>query len=70
MGRTRNIGKVEPVPKVWLTKKELAAYLGVSERYIETAINNDPRIDLFRLSNKIVLYDRSNIDAVIRRSKV
>jgi len=69
MARTRNIGKIMPVPKVWLSKKELAAYLGVSTRYIEVNINTNPKVDLYRMSDRVVLYNKENIDLIIRRSK-
>ena len=69
MARTRNIGKIMPVPKVWLSKKELAAYLGVSTRYIEVNINTNPKLDLYRMSDRVVLYNKENIDLIIRRSK-
>ena len=69
MARTRNIGKIMPVPKVWLSKKELAAYLGVSTRYIEVNINTNPKVDLYRMSHRVVLYNKENIDLIIRRSK-
>ena len=52
MARTRNIGKIMPVPKVWLSKKELAAYLGVSTRYIEVNININPKVHLYRMSDR------------------
>ena len=58
-----------PVPKVWLSKKELAAYLGVSTRYIEVNINTNPKVDLYRMSDRVVLYNKENIDLIIRRSK-
>ena len=69
MARKRNIGKIMPVPKVWLSKKELAAYLGVSTRYIEVNINTNPMVDLYRMSDRVVLYNKENIDLIIRRSK-
>ena len=69
MGRTRNIGKIVPVQKVWLSKKELAAYLGVTTRYIEMNINTNPRVDMYRMSDRVVLYNKENIDLIIRRSK-
>lgn len=69
MARQRIIGKVEPVQKVWLSKKELAAYLGVTTRYIEMNINTNPRVDVYRPSERIALYNKENIDQLIRRSK-
>ena len=70
MGRTRNIGKIVPVQKVWLSKKELAAYLGVTTRYIEMNINTNPKVDIYRPSERIVLYNKENIDQIVRRSKI
>lgn len=69
MARTRNLGKVMPIPKIWLSKKELAAYLGVSTRYIETNINTNPRVEVYRPTGRIALYSKENIDLVIRRSR-
>lgn len=70
MPRQRIIGKVEPVQKVWLSKKELAAYLGVTTRYIEMNINTNPKVDIYRPSERIVLYNKENIDQIVRRSKI
>lgn len=70
MARKKMVGMVQPLPKVWLTKKELCTYLGVSERYVETSINLNPRVKLYRLSDRTVLYSRDNIDAVVRASEV
>ena len=70
MPRQRIIGKVEPVQKVWLSKKELAAYLGVTTRYIEMNINTNPRVEMYRPSERIVLYNKENIDRMVRRSKI
>ena len=70
MARQRIIGKIQPVPKVWLSKKELAAYLGVTMRYIEMNINTNPKVDIYRPSERIVLYNKENIDQIVRRSKI
>lgn len=70
MGRSRNIGIVQQVQKVWLNKKELCNYLGVSERYIETCINLNPKVKLFKLSERTILYSKENIDAVVRSSEI
>ncbi len=69
MARTRNLGKVMPIPKIWLSKNELAAYLGVTTRYIELNINTNPKVDVYRPSERTVLYNKENIDQIIRRSK-
>lgn len=70
MPRQKKVGKVEPVQKVWLSKTELAAYLGVSERYVLENINTNPKVNIYRLSNKAYIYDRQNIDDLIRSSKI
>ena len=70
MGRTRNIGKVLGVEKIWLNKKEAAAYLGVSERYVETNINTNPQIDIYRISERVFLYSKSSIDKMVLKSKI
>lgn len=69
MARTKNLGKVMPIPKIWLSKNELAAYLGVTTRYIELNINTNPKVDVYRPSERTVLYNKENIDQIIRRSK-
>lgn len=70
MPRKRNIGIVQQIPKIWLSKKELCTYLGVSERYIETIINMNPSIKMFKLSDRTVLYNKDNIDAVIMAAEI
>ena len=70
MGRTKNIGKVLGVEKIWLNKKETAAYLGVSERYVETNINANPQIDIYRISERVFLYSKSSIDKMVLKSKI
>jgi len=69
MSRQKIIGKIEPIQKVWLSKKEAAAYLGVTERYMDE-INKRPDIDLYRLSNKCFLYSKDNLDSMIRKSRI
>lgn len=70
MGRSRNIGIVQKVPKIWLSKKELSCYLGVSERYIETCINMNPKVKIFKLSDRTTLYNKENIDAIVKASEI
>lgn len=69
MPRQRNIGRVKDVEKVWLSKKELAAYLGVSERYVEENLNTNPKIEMYRISPRCVLYRKENIDWYVNRFK-
>ncbi len=70
MARRRILGSVQPLQKVWLTKKELCKYLGVSERYVETTINPNPKVKMFQLSSRTVLYSRENIDAVVMAAEI
>ena len=70
MGRTKNIGKVMGVEKIWLNKTEAAAYLGVSERYIDANINTNPQIDIYRISERVFLYDKRSIDRMVLKSKI
>lgn len=69
MGRTKSIGKVESVQKIWLSKKELASYLGVPERYVESNLNTNPEIEIYRISPRCCLYSKDNIDRTIKRSR-
>lgn len=64
------MGKVEPVQKIWFTKKELCSYLGVTERFVERIINPMPGVEIFQPSGRTYLYNKENIDRMIRRSKV
>lgn len=69
-GKSVNIGKISTVEKVYLSKKELMAYIGMSERYIETVINRNPDVELYRLSGRCVLYRKDNIDRVIQKARI
>jgi hypothetical protein len=42
----------------------------VSERYVLENINTNPKVNIYRLSNKAYIYDRQNIDDLIRSSKI
>lgn len=54
MPRQRNIGKIEPTPKIWLSKKEVAAYLGVTERFVDENINKRPDSFISKFLQKVV----------------
>lgn len=70
MPRQKYIGKVEPIQKVYLSKPELASYLGVSERYIEENINKNPDVEIYKLSKRCFLYRIDNINKVVRNSYI
>lgn len=68
MGRVRNIGRVKDVEKIWLSMRELSGYLGVSSRYIKDNIMG--KIHFYRISEKVVLFDKAEVDRMILRNKV
>lgn len=70
MPRQKKIGKVEPIQKVWLSKKEAAAYMGVSERYMDENINLRPDVELYRLSGRCTLYSRENLDRMVMKCRI
>lgn len=62
----RKIGKVEQVSKIWLSRKEAAAYLGISEEFMRSKIDLDPKIKIYRLSERTTLYNVENLDTYVR----
>lgn len=70
MARERNIGKVEPVPKIWLSSQEAAAYLGVSARYLRDNIDTMPEVEVYSIGGNKKFYRLENIDKIIRKNKV
>lgn len=66
MAAGRKTGRVEPVPKIWLSRKEAAAYLGVTEELLRSKIDLDPKIKIYRLSERTTLYSVENLDAYVR----
>ncbi len=68
MPRQRNIGQIESIQKVYISKSELAYYLGVTERYIEENLNKNPEIEIYRLSKRCFLYRIDNINRIVKKS--
>lgn len=64
----RNQGKVEPVPKRWLSKDEAMAYLGCSDKYL-TKLRLEFSIS-FSQVGKMIWYDLQSIDRFILKNKV
>lgn len=64
------IGKTVPVEKIFLSKKDLTAYLGVTKRFVENVINKDPKIRIYRLSERKILYSKESIDRWVRSYKI
>ncbi len=52
------VGKVEPVKKLWLSKEEAMAYLGVSEDFLRD-LRNNAKVSFAQDGRKILRRDRS-----------
>lgn len=61
MGRTRNIGKVEPVHKTWLSQAEAKAYLGCSDEFLQR-MRDEARVTFSRYGGKMIWYELASID--------
>lgn len=66
----RKVGKVESVPKVWLSRKEAAAYLGVTTELLRTKIDFSPLIELYQLEDRTFVYNINDLDRYVRSKKV
>ena len=64
------IGKVEPVQKIWLTRKEAAAYLGVTPETMRTKIDMNPMIELYQIEERVTLYDIRDLEKFVRSKRV
>ncbi len=67
MGR-RTIGKINPVEKVWLSSREVRAYLDCSDDYLQK-LRDEASISFSRIGNKY-WYDLRSIDLLIRKNIV
>lgn len=68
MGRTKSIGKVEPVQKTWLSTKEACAYLGCSLDYLEV-LRNEAQVS-FSQYRRMIWYDITSVNRFLSRNKV
>ena len=64
----RRVGKVEPIPKRWLSKEEAMAYLGCSGDYLEK-LRYNAQVS-FAQDGKKIWYDLQSIDRFLNRKKV
>lgn len=64
----RTVGKIEPIPKIWLSKTEAMAYLGCSERFLET-LRNKAEIRFSRYG-RTFWYELESINQFFRKHKV
>ncbi len=69
MGRTKSVGKVEPVNKLWLSAKEAMAYLGCSDKLLEK-LRNNAEISFSQYNKRTIWYDLKSIERFIERNRV
>lgn len=65
---TRNIGKVQEVQKIWLSKDEAKAYLGCSDDFL-ARLRNEALVS-FSQFGKMIWYDINSINRFLARNKV
>ena len=65
---TRNIGKVQEVQKIWLSKDEAKAYLGCSDDFL-ARLRNEAMVS-FSQFGKMIWYDINSINRFLARNKV
>lgn len=65
---TRNIGKVQEVHKIWLSKDEAKAYLGCSDDFL-ARLRNEALVS-FSQFGKMIWYDINSINRFLARNKV
>ena len=64
-----SVGTIAPIQKELLSKRELAAVLGVSERTIENWLA-EKRIPQFRLSSRLTRFSLPKVRAALARYEV
>lgn len=69
MRTPRIVGKIEPVPKKWLSKDEAKAYLGCSDKFLQT-LRDTAQITFSRYGNKMYWYELSSIERFLTKNKV
>lgn len=69
MGRVRTFGKVEPVQKKWLSKDEAKAYLGCSDKYLQT-LRDTAQVSFSKIGGKMYFYDLASIDRLLEQNRV
>ncbi len=64
----RRVGKVEPIPKRWLSKDEAMAYLGCSDKYLDK-LRYNAQVS-FAQDGRKIWYELQSIDRFLNRKKV
>lgn len=67
MPRQRNIGKVEPVKKIWLNASEAKAYLGCSDDFLQK-LRDEALIKFSRFGNKMYWYEIESINKFLENN--
>lgn len=65
----RRTGKVEAVPKRWLSRVEAMAYLGCSEDFLKT-LRDTAQVSFAQFGSKMIWYDLQSMDRFIAKHKV
>lgn len=65
----RQTGKIEPMPKRWLSRNEAMVYLGCSEDFLKT-LRDSGQVSFSQFGNKMIWYDVQSIDRFILKNKV
>lgn len=65
----RQIGKIEPVQKRWLSRAEAMAYLGCSEDFLKT-LRDTAQVSFAQFGSKMIWYDLQSMDRFVVKHKV
>lgn len=61
-------GKIETVPKIWLSKDEAKAYLGCGDDYLDK-LREDAKVS-FSKDGKMIWYDLNSINKFLNKMRV
>lgn len=67
--RRKKLGKVEEISKVWLSKDEACAYLGVTQRFLQR-LRDEALIPFYKFGSKMLWYKKSDLDDFIKSKKI
>lgn len=60
--------KVLPVEKVWLSSKELQAYLGMGKDFVDS-LRESGRLRYYKIGARAVFYRKSDVDRLIEKGR-
>lgn len=67
-GERRRTGRIEPVPKLWLSSREARAYLDCSDDFLQS-LRDEAQISFSKVRNKYY-YEVKSIERLILKNKV